>query len=568
MVTTDAELAHERSTGAFKGLKSGALGLVSSTVVGVASTAPAYSLAATLGFVIVIIGVQAPIVTIIAFIPMLFVAYAYKELNRADPDCGTVFTWTVRAFGPRRGWMGGWGLIAADVLVMASLAQVAGQYLFLLFNNQSIGSNATSGWVLLVGIGWIVGMTAICYVGIEVSANFQKVLLGIEMTMLIVLSVAALVKVGGGTAPLGHLVPSWTWFDPFKIGSFSAFVNGALLMLFIYWGWDTAVSVNEETKDAQVTPGRAAVLSTVVLLGIYLLVVVSAQAYAGLGTKGIGLGNTANQGDVLSVLGTSIFGTSGVGTVLTRLLILMVLSSAAASTQTTILPNARTTLSMAVYKAIPQRFAKINRRFLTPSFSTITMGAVSVLLYLTLNYLSGGHIIADSVSALGVMIAFYYGLTGLSCFWYYRKTLGESARNLWLRGILPLAGWAMLWFAMIWSLKNYWSPASGYTKWTMPFWPHWIVGGIFIIDIVALIIGIVLMLVYSAIRPPFFRGEVLNRDTPTLVPDDIGQPVGLFGVEPFDDAGSPPVTAAASAPPADGPPVAGGVGGDPPPPAT
>src|SRR5271165_2666614 len=192
MVTTDAELAHERSTGAFKGLKSGALGLVSSTVVGVASTAPAYSLAATLGFVIVIIGVQAPIVTIIAFIPMLFVAYAYKELNRADPDCGTVFTWTVRAFGPRRGWMGGWGLIAADVLVMASLAQVAGQYLFLLFNNQSIGSNATSGWVLLVGIGWIVGMTAICYVGIEVSANFQKVLLGIEMTMLIVLSVAAL----------------------------------------------------------------------------------------------------------------------------------------------------------------------------------------------------------------------------------------------------------------------------------------------------------------------------------------------------------------------------------------
>ena len=53
----------------------------------------------------------------------------------------------------------------------------------------------------------------------------------------------------------------------------------------------------------------------------------------------------------------------------------MVLSSAAASTQTTILPTARTTLSMAVYKAIPSAFAKIHKRFLTPTISTVAMGA-------------------------------------------------------------------------------------------------------------------------------------------------------------------------------------------------
>src|SRR5665213_1112673 len=76
-----------------KGLKGGALGLISSTVVGVASTAPAYSLAATLGFVVIAInGLQAPIITILAFVPMLFISYGYKELNFADPDCGTTFT--------------------------------------------------------------------------------------------------------------------------------------------------------------------------------------------------------------------------------------------------------------------------------------------------------------------------------------------------------------------------------------------------------------------------------------------------------------------------------------------
>ena len=241
-------LATEDQTAAKKGLKSGALGLISSTVVGVASTAPAYSLAATLGFVVVLIGPKSPIVTILAFVPMLLISFAYNELNKADPDCGTVFTWGTRALGPRTGWMGGWALVAADVLVMASLAQIAGQYVFLLVNANGIGSDASSGWVLLVGILWIVAMTYICYVGIEISANFQKVLLGIELTMLIVLSVVALVKVANGTAPAGHLTPSWSWFNPFGV-NFKAFVDGLTLMLFIYWGWDTAVSVNEETRD-------------------------------------------------------------------------------------------------------------------------------------------------------------------------------------------------------------------------------------------------------------------------------------------------------------------------------
>src|SRR5215510_11645488 len=188
-----------------KGLKSGALGLISTTVIATASVAPAYSIAATLVFVVIAVGLQAPAVSVLAFVPMLLTSIGYSELNKADPDCGTTFTWATRAFGPRTGWFGGWAIVVADVLVMASLAQVASQYGFLLFNAKGIGENATSGWVLLVGVLWIVAMTYICYRGIEVSANFQKVLLGIELVMLVVLSVTALVKVGTGHAPPGHL---------------------------------------------------------------------------------------------------------------------------------------------------------------------------------------------------------------------------------------------------------------------------------------------------------------------------------------------------------------------------
>ena len=355
-----------------KGLKSGALGLVSSVVIAVASTAPAYSLAATLGFVIVAIGLQAPIVAILAFVPMWFVSIAFAQMNKADPDCGATFTWATRAFKPRVGWMGGWGVLAADIIVMASLSQIAGQYVFDLFNTSSIGNNASSVWVLLVGVGWIVFMTWICYIGIEVSANFQKGLLTIEIVMLIVMSVWALIRVGDGSAPVGHIAVAASWFDPFKVKHFNDFVIGLADMLFIYWGWDTALNLNEETTDAETTPGKAGIYSTFLLLGIYALVIIATESFAGIGSHGIGLGNQNHANDVLSILGPAIFGHSTFASVLDHLLLLMVLSSASSSTQTTILPTARTVLSMSVHKALPDSFAKIHKRFLTPTVATVS----------------------------------------------------------------------------------------------------------------------------------------------------------------------------------------------------
>jgi len=503
-----------------KGLRPGALGLIASTVIGIASTAPAYSLAATLGFVVAAVGLQTPVVVIIAFVPILFVAIGFAELNKSVPDCGITFTWATRAFGPRTGWMGGWGIIAADLLVMASLAQIAGQYVFLLFDAKGIGGNPSSGWVLLVGVLWIAAMTYICYRGIELSARFQQVLLSIELVMLAVFATWALVRVASGDAPAGHLTPSLSWFNPFDVGSFSTFVTGVLLMLFIYWGWDSAVSVNEETADRTRTPGRAAVISTVVLLATYVLVTLAAQSYAGTGTTGIGLGNADNQGDVLSVLGGAVFGTSGIGSVLSHLLILMVLSSAAASTQTTILPTARATLSMASYRAIPDAFARVHPRHRTPSVSTVAMGAASTVLYLIMNYAAGGHVIADAVSAIGLWIAFYYGLTGFACAWYYRKTLRRSSRELWMQGVLPTLGGLMLFFALIWSVKQDWNSDQGNTSWSLPFSPHWHIGGIFLIGALSLIVGLVLLVGYSLTRPAFFRGEVLSKQSSLVVLED------------------------------------------------
>jgi len=505
-----------------KGLKSGALGLISSTVIATASVAPAYSLAATLGFVVLAVGLKSPLVAILAFVPMILTSIGYSELNKADPDCGTTFTWATRAFGPKTGWAGGWAIVAADILVMASLAQVAGQYIFLLFNANGIGHDPASSWVLLTGILWIVFMTYICYRGIEVSANFQKALLSVEIIMLLVLSVTALVRVGTGNHPAQSIQPSWSWLSPHGL-SFSAFAAGLILMVFIYWGWDTALSVNEETKDPAKTPGRSAILSTLILVVTYGIAIFGAQSFAGIGTTGIGLENSNNSGDVLSVLGHAVFGTGVLGNVLYHLLILMVLSSAAASTQTTILPTARTTLSMAAYQALPPAFAKMHRKHLTPTVSTLVMGGISLVLYAAMNYMSGGQVIADAVTSCGVFIATYYGLTGFACAWYYRRNLMSSARNLWMQGILPVLGGVILWFLGGWSLWLDWDMNSAneasYTSFTVPGL-HWVIGGVFVIVFLSWVVGILVFIYVRVLYPPFFRKQTLTRSTPTLVPDE------------------------------------------------
>jgi amino acid transporter len=330
------------------------------------------------------------------------------------------------------------------------------------------------------------------------------------------LSVTALVRVFVSHPP-GALHPSLSWWSPSHL-PLSAFVSGIILMLFIYWGWDTALSVNEETADKSRTPGRAGIISTILLLFTYAIVIVALQSFAGVGDKGVGLTNPDHQFDVLSVTGSAIFGTSGFGTVLSRLLILMVLSSAAASTLTTILPAARTTLSMAAYRALPQQFAKISPRYLTPTVATIVVGAASVALYIPLNYISQGNPIADAVSAIGLYIAFYYGLTAIACAWYYRSTLTDSARNLWMRGILPALGGLIMFAAGIYSLQSDWVATNSYTSWTVPIL-HWQVGGIFVIAALAALAGIASFVYMRVTAPAFFRRQTLTRATPARIPE-------------------------------------------------
>ncbi len=305
-------------------------------------------------------------------------------------------------------------------------------------------------------------------------------------------------------------MPSLDWLNPFAIvgedGAFSpsALAAGLIIALFIYWGWDTTATVNEESANPTESPGRATVVATFILVATYVVVSIAVQAWAGVARLA-----EAGESDIFAIIAKEVLGSP-----LDKLLVLAVLTSAAASTQTTILPTARTALSMGAKGALPKVWAKVHPRFQTPTNATIWMGILSVAFYVGLKVVSE-NIYYDALAALGLMIAFYYGLTGYACAIYYRHVLLRSARNLLLVGVLPVLGGLALTWAFVQSVTDLADPANSYSgiAWFGVSVP-------LAITIISFVLGLVLMIAWWIRDPTFFRRrpETYHPDVPSTPP--------------------------------------------------
>ncbi len=492
-----------------KGLAGGSVGLIGGIILAISSVAPAYTLTATIGLIGSDDGTKIPVIFIAGFIPMFFVAFAYRELNKVTPDCGTSFTWTTKAFGPYIGWLGGWAAILAMIIVLSNLAGVGVQfgYQFVgdILNNEEISNLWTNNVVnVITCVSLLAIATAVACRGISTTERLQFVLVGFQMIVLVIFGIAAIVE--SSSSPTG-LPFSWDWFSPAGM-TLSAVIAGLSGSIFAFWGWDSALAVNEESKDSSTTPGRAAVLAVISILLTYLLVSIAVIMYAGVGTEGIGLGNEEIVDNVFGAVAEPVLGSPWY-----LLLFLAVIVSSAASLTTTFLPTSRTILAMATYKALPAIFAKVSPKYLTPSTATITAGIGAAAFYTFLSFISPRTLL-DTIYSIGIMICFYYGLTSFACVWYFRKEAFDGFNSFLFKFLLPLLGGIGLVFVFVITLRDSFSPNYGSGA---------EIGGIglvFILGVGLILFGLVIMAILRVKTPDFFKGKTLHRDTPVLIPND------------------------------------------------
>ncbi len=500
--------AEERSGLVSKGLAEGKVGTLSGAILGISCVAPGYTLTASIGLIVAAVGLKMPAIFIAGFIPMFLTAYAYRELNSRAPDCGASFTWSTKAFGPYVGWMCGWGMVIASIIVLSNLAAIAVEFLYLFIakvaNDPGIADLAGNKVVnIATTLAFLALATLIASRGITTSEKVQYVLVGFQMVVLIAFAVVAIAHVGAGDAPAG-LSFDLDWFNPFSGLAVGAFVIGVTGSIFAFWGWDTCLTLGEESKDPTRTPGRAGLLCVISILSTYLLVSVAVMMYAGVGDSELGLGNEENSDNVFGALAEPVLGSWG-----GLLLFLAVFASSVASLQTTFLPVARAMLAMGAYGAFPKRFAEVHPRFLVPVFATVVAGVVTGIFYTAVSLLSESTLL-DTIAALGIMICWYYGITAFACIWYFRNELFTSFNNVVFKFLFPLLGGLMLAAVFVISVKESMNPENGSGA---------AIGGIglvFFMGFGILALGVVLMLVMRVRSPDFFLGRTLSRDIPAL----------------------------------------------------
>jgi amino acid transporter len=432
--------------------------------------------------------------------------------------------------GPYAGWLGGWAICTTGILVIGSLADVSAYYTYDLLgledgNGKPLYRNELAVAILAVAI--IAVMTTICVIGTEISAHLQRVLTLGQVGILLMFAGAVFVRLIFDRVPDYSIDPELSWLSPFGGGvEYSAVITGVLLAVFIYWGWESAVNLSEESEDSSRAPGLAGLTSTVILVVTYIAVTVALVAYAG-------LGQVEKYDDDAGILGA--VSQDALGSELGKLLVIAVIISGISSAQTTILPGSRTSLSMATAGAFPRVLGRIHPRFLTPAVGTILIGLLATAWYVPGKLISENFLF-DSLSALSLMIAFYYGLTGVACVIYWRHELVRSAKNFIFIGLAPLIGAGMLFYLLYESVGDLSDPRQSYSGSEV-----FGLGVPLVIAIVFMGLGLLLMIIWRLLGPPrgheFFGRRPLESVPHEVATGEVAQVEAIGVSEAAADAG-------------------------------
>jgi amino acid transporter len=418
-------------------LRANVLGVADTAMMAVAGSAPAYSIAATTATLVAVAGLASPAALLYCGVPMLGIAWAFSHLGRKEVNAGAAYAWVGRALHPALGFLSGWALIVSATLFMVAGSLPAGALTLALFSSTAASNTAL---VTLVGAAWFAVMVTVVLLGANITARAQWVMSSIEVSILVLFAV-----LGFARAPqlaVHSFSLSWLGFGHF--GGIGGFAGAALVAAFYYWGWDVAANLNEETRSARKSAGVGGIVGVLIVFALFLGFTIMVNML--LSADQI----NGNAGNMLAVLGQAIW--PGVGG---KLLSLAAMLSTVATLETTLIQVTRTMFAMGRDRTLAAAFGRTHPTWRTPWLATIVVAVVSLALFVLSNLLgSVGTIMTDAITAIGLQIAFYYGLAGIAVVVVYRREVLKSFGNIVLIGLWPLLGAVFLLWMFVEAIRQ------------------------------------------------------------------------------------------------------------------
>jgi amino acid transporter len=415
-------------------LKPGVLGVFDSAIMGIAGSAPAYSISATTLFLFANVGFGGAASLLYCGFFMFGIVFAFNYLSKSDSTAGATYSWVRRALHPYLGYLAGWALIVSALIFMVIATFPAGSNILDIFR-PSLASNKTL--ITILGAVFFLLMVAAVAAGVTVTVTVQIIMSCIEIALLLLFAGLAIFH--------AHVVPfSWHWFSPsiFSTIHGNTFFAGALLAAFYYWGWDVTANLNEETKNSGAnsdkkspasTSGLGGILGTIVVFLLFEVFTIASNMV--IPAKDMG-SNSPYSADILAHLGQIVapgwFG---------KLIVVSVLLSTIATLETTLIQVTRTLFSMGRDKTLPAALGRVHPQRRTPIVATVTVTVISLALFVASQYVGSVYnILQDGYSAIGIQICIYYALAGFSVIVLYRRQLFKSVKNFIFMGLWPLLG--------------------------------------------------------------------------------------------------------------------------------
>ncbi|MFE2323294.1 APC family permease [Streptomyces sp. NPDC059385] len=403
------------------------LGVRDGIAIAASSTAATTSIGIGMGAMALYAGRQTPALLLVAFLPILGIALSYSRLNRTEPNCGNGYTWVGRSLSPWLGFLTGWVVLIANVVFMAYTSAITGMVMLQFANKAGLHKlfgitldPTSTGVSTVVGLVVLVAVTLTAVTGVRSATRFQWVLLAFEYTVLLGFCGWALVS--------GHQQFSFEWLNPFAIGSFQSLAQGLVLAVFVFWGWDAAFTVNEETRNAS-DAARGGLIALFAMLGLLVFAAIAFQ-------RAMDAETLVTQGpQALTFLGSELAGEPWASLPLAALM-----CSAFASLQSSVIPTARGALAMGRDRTLGRVWTRVNPRFGSPAAATvIIMGVATAVAVLAIGIPKINLMILTAVNSIGLVVAFYYGLTAVACAVRFKGALREGPLEALRSVVIPAA---------------------------------------------------------------------------------------------------------------------------------
>lgn len=417
-----------------KELAKNKLGLLSSIMMGVAGTAPAFSIEVTASTILATVGFLAPASILYCGLIMLGVAFAFINLNKVIPSAGTSYTWVSATFGKTLGYTAGWSLLSAVALFMVSGTLPIANATLLLFYPSMVNNVSAIACVSLL---WLTLVSLVVLKGIKISSIIQNSITIFEMIILCV------VLVYGYSTWYAHplLMPSIDWFNPTHFTS-ALFVSGALIALFFYWGWDVVLNLSEETKQKEATPSRAVSYVMAILMFIFISFIILILM-------------SMTQADIEHYNTNIIFGLVNTlfGAKFGYVAIIVVLLSTLGTIETGMLQFTRTLFAKSRDGMMPDLYRRVHHRWQTPHVATIALWGIGSFFIIACSYIdSVKNMLAISIGTIGVLTSVYLSLTAFACAFYFKAYYKEVSYRAVTHVYYPLCSGLFLLYIILYSV--------------------------------------------------------------------------------------------------------------------